>query len=99
MRNPHAQALPAPLRATHLKDAEREAEGQVVQREWRWLAHLGRVHNNLPIGCSGDFGAAECAQRRQRRQAACVGQVATMVEHVHIHSQVPHLCVGVGKRV
>lgn len=58
--------------------------------------HLWRVHGDLCLALPCrlvdlHLGLAEAQQRRQRRQAAHVNQVAARVQHVHVNAQRPNL--------
>lgn len=99
-----AQDLPP--RATHVPTCRCrhhtntcQQQGSTTYLDTLPTAHkTAAVSQTLPPAClpvvaapHGDVRPAEGHQRRQRRQPARVGQVALVVQHVHVHAQVPHL--------
>mmetsp|Transcript_19441 Transcript_19441/g.50459 ORF Transcript_19441/g.50459 Transcript_19441/m.50459 type:complete len:243 (-) Transcript_19441:2-730(-) len=66
----------------------------MVDGEGDGLPELLGLHNNVcPCGTSthNHLWSPESQARRQCTQHACIYQVATMVEHVHVTPQCPHL--------
>jgi len=83
-------------RMTHVECSECYSHREVVYRERQGFLDLWRMDDDLCTTCTAysDLGFAKRHQSSQSGQAACIHQVASMVQDVRIDSQGPYLSRG-----